>query len=194
MYSRKWQRSPRHTETDGPDNRPTEHPVISVHDGPPIRDGRTLPTSRTNGADDTESPALASKINRLFETMHRKDDAPLSNAAAAEQITEKTGVPISAAYIWQLRAGRKTNPTVTHLQAIAEFFGVPPSYLIDQGVDPKVDAQLELLQSMRDAGVLDLAMRASGLTPESIKSLRAMIDQARRIEHLPPVNSPKRQQ
>lgn len=131
------------------------------------------------------SPTLAQRINRLFDTMRRPGDAPLSHAAAAEQITEKTGVPISAAYIWQLRVGRKSNPTVAHLQAIAEFFGVPPSYLLDKDVDPKLDAQLELLQSLRDAGVLDLAMRASELTPESIKSLAVMVDQARRLEQVP---------
>lgn len=150
-----------------------------------------MPTSTPAGPDGDESPSLATKINRLFDTMRRPGDAQLSNAAAAEMITEKTGVPISPAYIWQLRAGRKTNPTVAHLQAIAEFFGVPPSYLIDPGVDPKIEAQLELLQSLRDTGVLDLAMRASGLTAESLQSLRTMVDQARRIEQLPPVAIPK---
>ena len=145
-----------------------------------------MPSHRPTSENDPESPPLAQRINRLFDTMRRSADAPLSNAAAAEQITEKTGVPISAAYIWQLRVGRKTNPTVAHLQAIAEFFGVPPSYLLNQEVDPKIDAQLELLQSLRDAGVLDLAMRASELTPESIKSLAVMVDQARRLEQLSP--------
>lgn len=150
-----------------------------------------MPTSTPAGPDSAEPPSLATKINRLFDTMRRPGDAALSNAAAAELITEKTGVPISAAYIWQLRTGRKTNPTVAHLQAVAEFFGVPPSYLIDPVVDPKIEAQLELLQSLRDTGVLDLAMRASGLTAESLQSLRTMVDQARRIEHLPPVARPK---
>jgi hypothetical protein len=79
---------------------------------------------------------------------------------------------------------------VAHLRAIAEFFGISPSYLIDADVDPKIDAQLEFLQVLRDAGVRDLAMRASGLTPEAIGSLRAMIDHARQLEKLPPVASP----
>ena len=55
--------------------------------------------------------------------------------------------------------------------AIAEFFGISPSYLIDPEVDPKIEAQLELIQVLRDAGIRDLAMRASGLTPEAIDSL-----------------------
>lgn len=130
---------------------------------------------------------LAHKLNKLFAIMHRPSEPPLSNAAAAEAIKEKTGVSISAPYLWQLRSGLKTNPTVTHLQAIARFFGVPASYLIDSGSDPEVEGQLNLLQALRDSGVRDLAMRASGLTPNSITNIAAMVDHVRRLEHLPPV-------
>ncbi len=43
---------------------------------------------------------------------------------------------------------------------------------------------------MRDAGVRDLAMRASGLTPpQALNSLRAMVDHARQLEQLPPVQA-----
>jgi transcriptional regulator with XRE-family HTH domain len=136
------------------------------------------------------SPSLAARLERLFDTMRRRDERPISNAVAAKAITEKTGVSISAAYLWQLRSGKSTNPTVEPLRAIADFFGISASYLIESDVDPKLEAQLELLQVLRDAGIRDLAMRASGLTPEAIDSLRAMVDHARRLEKLPPVESP----
>jgi transcriptional regulator with XRE-family HTH domain len=130
---------------------------------------------------------LSVKLNKLFDTM-RKPSAPLlSNAAAAEAITKQTGVSISPAYIWQLRTGVKTNPTVQHLRAIAKFFGVSPSYLIDPGVHPEIDAQLDLLQALRDSGVRDLAMRAHGLTPESLNSVASMVDHVRGLERLPPI-------
>jgi transcriptional regulator with XRE-family HTH domain len=137
-----------------------------------------------NGMDSTE---LSVKLNKLFDTMRKPSEHPLSNAAAAEAITDKTGVSISPAYLWQLRNGMKTNPTVQHLRAIAQFFGVPPSYLIDPGVDVEIDKQLNLLQLMRDSGVRDLARRASGLTPQALTSLAAMVDHARQLEKLPPV-------
>lgn len=130
---------------------------------------------------------LSLKINRLFEVMRKPSDPPLSNAAAAEAITNKTGVSISPAYLWQLRSGVKGNPTIAHLRAIAEFFGVPASYLIDEGSDDLIEAQLQALQTFRDAGVRDLAARASGLTPTSLESIRRMIDQARLFERLPPI-------
>jgi len=140
-------------------------------------------------SESAELSELSIKLNKLFDTMRKPSDPPLSNAAAAEAITRKTGISISSAYLWQLRTGAKTNPTVTHLRAIAQFFGVAPSYLIDPGIDPDIDAQLNLLQAMRDAGVRDLAMRASGLTPQALNSLRAMVDHARQLEQLPPVQT-----
>ncbi|WP_246461023.1 helix-turn-helix domain-containing protein [Nocardia transvalensis] len=112
---------------------------------------------------------------------------PLSNAAAAEAITRSTGTSISAAYLWQLRTGLKSNPTVQHLQAIAQYFGVPASYLVDGGADEAVESQLGLLQAMKDAGVRNLALRASGLTPRTLASIAAIVDRARELENLPPV-------
>jgi transcriptional regulator with XRE-family HTH domain len=133
------------------------------------------------------SRTLADRLNRLFEVMRRPTESPLSNAAAAEAITKQTGVSISAAYLWQLRNGMKDNPTIAHLRAIAEYFGLPASYLIDDDPDPNVDAQLTLLQALRDNGVRDLAMRAAGLTPQALDSVAAMIDHVRQLEQLPPV-------
>ncbi|OBB88208.1 XRE family transcriptional regulator [Mycobacterium colombiense] len=139
-----------------------------------------------NGPDDS---GLAARLNKLFELMRKAGAPPLSNAAAAAAITDKTGVPISPAYLWQLRSGLKTNPTVAHLRAIADFFGVPPSYLIDRGTDPAIEAQLNLLQALRDNGVRDLAARASGLTAQALNSLAAIVDHLRELERLPPISS-----
>ncbi|WP_459974739.1 XRE family transcriptional regulator [Mycobacterium sp. MUNTM1] len=138
-------------------------------------------------ANEARGGELAARLNRLFEVMRKPNTPALSNAAAAAAITEKTGVSISPAYLWQLRNGIKDNPTVAHLRAIAEFFGLPASYLIDDDPDPNIDAQLNLLQALRDNGVRDLALRASGLTPQALNSLAAMIDHVRKLERLPPI-------
>lgn len=140
-------------------------------------------------AKESEDGELATRLNKLFGLMRKAGTPPLSNAAAAAAITDKTGVPISPAYLWQLRSGVKTNPTVAHLRAIADFFGVPPSYLIDRGTDPAIDAQLNLLQALRDHGVRDLAARASGLTPQALNSLAAIVDHLRELEQLPPISA-----
>lgn len=149
------------------------------------RGGASDAMERDRGADDGSD--LAVKLNKLFEAMRKAGTPPLSNATAAAAITNKTGVPISPAYLWQLRSGMKTNPTVQHLRAIADFFGVPASYLIDRDTDQKVEAQLALMQALRDSGVRDLAMRTSGLTPQAISSLAAMVDEVRKLQDLPPM-------
>ena len=64
---------------------------------------------------------------------------------------------------------------------------MPASYLIDEGDPRGIGAQLATLQTFRDAGVRDLAARASGLTPASLESIRRMVDQARLFDRLPPI-------
>lgn len=130
---------------------------------------------------------LAVKLDRLFDLRRKPHEPPMSNQTAADEITAVTGVSISPAYIWGLRNGSKTNPTLAHLRAIAEFFGVPPSYLIDSGVDENLEKQLAFLEALRGAKVRNIAMRASGITPQSLESVTALLDNIRRMEQLPPV-------
>lgn len=118
-----------------------------------------------------ESIDLATKLNKLFDVVHKASEPPLSNAAAARGITAKTAVPILATDLQQMRDGTKANPTAVELQAIAMFFGVTPSYLINPGIDAEIDDQLNLLQAIRDSGVRDISACASISTPEGLKTM-----------------------
>ena len=81
---------------------------------------------------------------------------------------------ISQSYIWQLRKAKKDNPTLKHLQALADFFGVPAAYFFDDEVTARVNQQLDTLraeQSRRESNQADdqvavMAMRAGELSPE----------------------------
>ncbi|SKX26356.1 Helix-turn-helix protein [Mycobacteroides abscessus subsp. massiliense] len=86
-----------------------------------------------------------------------------------------------------MRTGKRTNPTVQNVQAIAEYFGVPASYLIDAGADAAIESELRLVKAMRDNGIRDIATRLSGLTPESIGNLAGIVDRLRELENLPPI-------
>lgn len=131
-------------------------------------------------AEGRESIDLADKLNKLFAVRHKASEAPLSNAAAAEGITAKTGVRVSAADLYGLRNRRTSNPPVAQLQAIAQFFGVTPSYLTNPGAHVHIEAQLDLLQAVRDAGVRYVSPCATGSTPAALDGVRAMIDHATR--------------
>ena len=140
-----------------------------------------------NDSASSSTDSLAAKLATLYETL-APAEVPLSDAAVAEGIHEKTGVQMSAPYLCLLRTGKRTNPTIQNVQAIAEYFGVPASYLIDTGDDAEIEAELRLVKAMRDAGVRDIAARLSGLTAESIANLAGLIDRLRELENLPPID------
>lgn len=126
---------------------------------------------------------LAQRLDRLFEIVRRPDGGVYSNQAVAEAITE-SGTSISRIYLWQLRTGVKDNPTKRHLQALADFFDVPIAYFFDGEQGEEVRAEIELLKALRDGNVRALALRANGLSPESLRAIAALVENARQIEGL----------
>jgi hypothetical protein len=117
------------------------------------------------------SRSMPDRLNRLFDVMHRASEPPTSNAAAAEGITLRGDVSISADDIRQLRAGTKRDATVQQLSAIAEFLGAPARYLTDPNGDSSIDAQLNLLEAMRDSGVREFhSCEAVPPTPEGLSA------------------------
>lgn len=95
---------------------------------------------------------LARRINRLFETMHKRTEPPLSTAAVAATIATHTGVPVSVAELDRLRSGEGTVPSDEQLTAIAQSFGITPRYLTAASSVADIDAQLSLLCTVRDIG------------------------------------------
>lgn len=137
---------------------------------------------------DAHPPAertLAEKLDRLFRTIHPRNRAEYSYEEVAEAIRSRGGPTVSATYLWQLRKGARDNPTKKHLEAIADFFGVPPGYFFEEETTERIDAELELLAALRDASVRQMALRAFGLSPESLGAIREMIERVRQLEGLP---------
>ena len=55
---------------------------------------------------------LADRLDHLFRTVHPKDPGPYTPAEVAEAINVTAGERvISSTYVWQLRTGRRDNPT-----------------------------------------------------------------------------------
>jgi transcriptional regulator with XRE-family HTH domain len=127
---------------------------------------------------------LADKLGHLFQTVVPAGRGPYSVEEVAKTITD-SGVPISGSYIWLLRKGQRDNPTLRHLTALARFFGVPPAYFFDDSVTSDVNAELALLTALRDTGVKEVALRAAGVSPRSLASIREVIDRVRELEGLP---------
>ncbi|HKN51790.1 MAG TPA: XRE family transcriptional regulator [Amycolatopsis sp.] len=125
---------------------------------------------------------LAGKIDRLFHVVRRPDREQYSNEEVARACREATGESFSTTYLWQLRTGRRDNPTKRHLEALAGFFGVPPAYFFDDEQSTKIAEELALLGALRDAGVRDVALRAVTLSADGLDTISDMIDAIARRE------------
>jgi transcriptional regulator with XRE-family HTH domain len=125
---------------------------------------------------------LAEKIDRLFRVVRRPNREQFSHEEVARACREATGETFSATYLWQLRTGRRDNPTKRHLEALAQFFRVPVAYFFDDDQGAAITAELELLGALRDAGVRSMALRAVNLSPAGIDTISDMIDVLARRE------------
>src|SRR6201996_1184590 len=134
--------------------------------------------------------SLAAKLDKLFRAVRPGGRGESSCQEVADAIRDEGGPTISATYLWQLRKGLRDNPTRNHLAALARFFGVSPAYFFDEDTAEVVNAQLSLLAAMRDNSVRTVALRAQGLSVESLAAVQVVIDHARRLEGLEPEAEP----
>jgi transcriptional regulator with XRE-family HTH domain len=119
--------------------------------------------------------SLADKLNLLFETVHQAGRAPHGNREVAAAIRERGG-SISDVYIWQLRTGRRTNPTKDHLEALAEFFDVDPAYFFDRRQSEEIRRDLLALKAMRNLKVRKVAARLSELPDHKLDAVGEILD------------------
>ncbi|MCP3819676.1 helix-turn-helix domain-containing protein [Streptomyces sp. A3M-1-3] len=145
---------------------------------------------------------IAQKLDHLIGTIHPQDRGPLSYMEIAEGIKKKAGPDgptVSHATIQKIRKGEIVDPKVSTLTVIAGFFGVPVTYFFDDAVASRVDAKLakikerveltraqrELAEVLENGDVRDVAVRMNGLSVGSLRAIRGVIDQARKLEGLP---------
>lgn len=129
----------------------------------------------------TPSPgsALARKLNILLDTAEAEGRKITFNDV--RDAMSAAGTPLSRARWHYMRSG--TGPAVKKvelLQNLARFFGVHEDYLIDgdDELPARVEAQLELLASMRANKVRNFAARQlDGLPPETLLQIRDLIDE-----------------
>ena len=134
------------------------------------------------------SATLADRMDRLFRT-HRsprgREYSYREVAAAISRGDGREGETISAAYIWGLRTGAKDNPTMRHLQALARFFQVSPSYFFEEELTEFPDTEVRLLAASRGETLRRLAVTLLGLSEESASALLNVACRMRHLEGLP---------
>ena len=137
-------------------------------------------------AETAAGKTLAQKLDYLFRTVRRSGQREFSYEEVATAIARDQEETISASYIWYLRTGQRDNPTIKHLNVLAKFFGVPTAYFVDEPTTERIEAEFALITAMRDAGVRDVALRAAGLSSQSLETIGDMISRVRELEGLQP--------
>ena len=137
------------------------------------------------GPGDQPPRTLAEKLDRLFKTVRPAGRGEYTYEEVATALAERGDPGISRSYVWQLRKGTRDNPTKKHLEALASFFGVPPTYFFDDEAATRIDAELDLLAAMRDDTVRRIALRAADLSPLGLRALSDMVERVRQLEGLP---------
>jgi hypothetical protein len=80
-----------------------------------------------------EDGSIAEKTNRLFNVVrNEKSGMPFTNAEVARMSLGD----LSEEHIGQIRSGGLTNPSMNQVVALADVFGVHPSYFLDAARRP----------------------------------------------------------
>src|SRR5688500_18345325 len=122
--------------------------------------------------DEPSDGTLADRLNTLFDKVRKSDGCPFSLREVAEAITA-SGEAISHAYIGQLRTGKRQDPNLSHLKALAQYFGVPVEYFTSDRLAAEVDTELNVAAALRDVRARTVALRES-VIPEAEQAIHAL--------------------
>jgi len=122
---------------------------------------------------------LARKITLLLDVVVAEGNTPYTYKQIAHGL-KAHGVGLSRARWAYMITG--DGPLVTDtalLTGIAEFFRIPPEYLLgsDDDLPERVDAQLAFVKSLRVTRVVNFAARMLGdVSPESLRAITDALD------------------
>lgn len=125
----------------------------------------------------TDERSFADGLAHLIATVHPPDRKPYSYREIARGVAEQTGVTMSPTHVQQLAVGARSDPKRSHIQALAQFFGVPVTYFFDQEVAKQIDAQVGDVVAWRDTEARGLAERAMQLSSRDRETVSALMDQ-----------------
>ena len=130
-------------------------------------------------------PGLADRLNELFRTVRRPATNELWNNETAAYEISRSGPSVSAAYLSQLRTGKRLNPSARHLAALAAMFGMPMEFFF-----PSSDAVGRLPGTGPTPAPARVVRLLEGVSRAGLDDIEAAIVRIRAAEGLPPVGEP----
>ena len=131
------------------------------------------------------SATLAERIDHLFRNQPSPRGREYTYREVAAAVTGQNGTTFSPAYLWQLRTGAKDNPTMRHLEALARFFQVSPSYFFDDELTEFPDTEVRQLVASRNETLRQMTVTLLGLSDESLNAVLNLACRLRQLEGLP---------
>jgi transcriptional regulator with XRE-family HTH domain len=126
-------------------------------------------TTETLSADST----IAEKTNRLFEVVrNEKSGTPFTNAEVARMSLGD----LSEEHVEQIRSGKLTNPSMNQVVALADVFGVHPSYFLDTARKPPLLDE-EAMRIFQDETVSAIAHKSLHLPGRERQMILNIIQQ-----------------
>jgi transcriptional regulator with XRE-family HTH domain len=115
---------------------------------------------------------FAERLSALIEAARVDGRAPHSYREISAAVERAGGPAMSPAYLQQLATGKRVNPKIHYVEALARLFGVPVTYFFDAeaaGASPGGEVQL-------------MAMRAQELSPQGRRQVMDLLDLVERYE------------
>lgn len=125
---------------------------------------------------------LARRLTVLLDTVRppgrdkRYSDKEVAAAISARAEARGEGATVTNVYIWQLRTGRRDNPRLEVIRALAEFFDVPPAYFFDTAESADIERDLLALKAMRDLRVRAVVARLGEMSDAKLSAIRDIVE------------------
>jgi len=121
-----------------------------------------------------ELRGLAGRLEHLFEVIRNpKTGEPYTNG----EVARMTLGDLSEEDVERVKTGAESDPSVGQVAALASFFGVEPSYLLDRREPSLLDD--ELVQALRDEDVRDITRESSRLPDRERQLVLGIVRQFR---------------
>lgn len=126
---------------------------------------------------------LATKLSRLFDTVRGPGGRRYTNSEVVDAINAAGQAKMSPSYLSELLSGKKDNPSIWTVKALADFFGQPIDYFTEPAYEPRVapgsqPASSEGMATLSERVNLLFAMRQpQPSTAEVAAAIRAAGDQ-----------------
>ncbi|MDI6800213.1 MAG: helix-turn-helix transcriptional regulator [Actinomycetota bacterium] len=121
---------------------------------------------------------ITDKINFLFSSKL----SPNGDEYKYEEVARGTDGKLSPSYVWNLRKGKKDNPSREKIEALAKFFDVAPSFFFTDE-DPKklfkIDDRIEKI--IADPKVKEIALRTLELNEKNKEFILTMVEKAQEL-------------